>query len=110
MTSHAEQGAWYLATNSNAPAMAVTVAYEHHLRFDGKPNYPIVETPRRPTLVSQMTSIADTFDAICTIRPYQRPLGKAAALEIIRKRAGTFYDPFLVANFEIMLRDDGLEV
>lgn len=107
MSSHAEQGAWELAASESTPQLAVTVAYEHHLRFDGEPNYPILRTPRRPTLTSRMTAIADTFDAICTMRPYQRAQSAAAALEIIRKRAGTFYDPFLVANFDLMVRESG---
>jgi putative nucleotidyltransferase with HDIG domain len=107
MASHAEQGAWDLAASSSTPSLAIAVAYEHHLRFDGQPNYPIVRTPRRPTLVSRMTAIADTFDAICTMRPYQKAQSAAAALEIIRKRAGTFYDPFLVANFDLMVRESG---
>ncbi len=105
MSGHAERGAWSLAQTPNSPRLAITVAYEHHLRFDLQPNYPILKYPRRPALVSQMTSIADTFDAICTIRPYQKAQSREAALQIIRKRAGTFHDPFLVANFELMLRE-----
>lgn len=105
MSSHAERGSWSLASAPSTPPLAVVVAYEHHLRYDGQPNYPILSTPRRPNLVSQMTSIADTFDAICTIRPYQQAQSRGAALEILRKRAGTFHDPFLIANFELMLRE-----
>ncbi|MFN2443728.1 MAG: HD-GYP domain-containing protein [Thermoanaerobaculia bacterium] len=107
MASHAEQGAWDLARSSSTPSLAIAVAFEHHLRFDGEANYPILRTPRRPILVSRMTAIADTFDAICTMRPYQKAQSAAAALEIIRKRAGTFYDPFLVANFDLMVRESG---
>jgi HD-GYP domain-containing protein (c-di-GMP phosphodiesterase class II) len=105
MSGHAERGAWSLAQMPASPRLAITVAYEHHLRYDLQPNYPLIKYPRRPALVSQMTSIADTFDAICTIRPYQKAQSREAALQIIRKRAGTFHDPFLVANFELMLRE-----
>lgn len=105
MMSHAERGAWYLASTPSTPPLPIVVAYEHHLRYDGRANYPVLSTPRRPNLASQMTSIADTFDAICTLRPYQPAKSRAAAIEIIRKRAGTFHDPFLVANFELMLQD-----
>ncbi|HEY0591114.1 MAG TPA: HD domain-containing phosphohydrolase [Thermoanaerobaculia bacterium] len=105
MSGHAEKGAWSLAQMPASPRLAITVAYEHHLRYDLQPNYPILKFPRRPALVSQMTSIADTFDAICTIRPYQKAQSREAALQIIRRRAGTFHDPFLVANFELMLRE-----
>jgi HD-GYP domain-containing protein (c-di-GMP phosphodiesterase class II) len=99
MQSHAEQGAWYLAQMEGAIPLTIAVAYEHHFRVDGKPNYPISKTPRLPNLASRMTSIADTYDAMSTIRPYQQPLMRATALEVLQKRAGTFYDPVLVPNF-----------
>ena len=99
MQSHAEQGAWYLSELENSPSLSILVAYEHHLRYDGKPAYPILRTPRQPSLVSRMTSIADAYDAMSTVRPYQKPLLRSAALEILQKRAETFYDPLLVANF-----------
>ncbi|HEU4520597.1 MAG TPA: HD domain-containing phosphohydrolase [Thermoanaerobaculia bacterium] len=99
MQSHAEQGAWYLSEIEGSPPLSILVAFEHHLRFDGKPSYPILRTPRQPSLVSRMTSIADAYDAMSTVRPYQKPLMRAAALDILKKRAETFYDPLLVANF-----------
>jgi len=43
--------------------------------------------------------LADTFDAVSTLRPYQAPYARPVALEILRKRAGTFLDPLLVGNF-----------
>jgi len=99
MQSHAEQGSWYLGEMEGALPLTVVVAFEHHLRFDGQPAYPILRTPRIPNLASRMTSIADAYDAMSTVRPYQQPLMRASALEILKKRADTFYDPLLVANF-----------
>ncbi|GAC1429099.1 MAG: HD domain-containing protein [Thermoanaerobaculia bacterium] len=99
MQSHAEQGSWYLGELEGALPLTAVVAYEHHLRFDGKPAYPILRKPRIPNLATRMTSIADAYDAMSTVRPYQQPLMRATALEIIRKRAETFYDPLLVASF-----------
>jgi HD-GYP domain-containing protein (c-di-GMP phosphodiesterase class II) len=100
MQSHAEIGAWQLAAIEEAPALSVVVAYEHHLRYDGQPTYPLLRRPRRPALASQLTALADTFDAISTLRPYQAPHARPVALDILRKRAGTFLDPLLVGNFE----------
>ena len=105
MQSHAEKGAWLLSEMESATPLTVVVAYEHHLRYDGQPNYPVLKKPRLPNLVSRMTSIADTYDAMSTIRPYQQPLGRATAVEILQKRAETFYDPVLVANFIQLLSD-----
>ena len=99
MQSHAEQGSWYLGEMEGALPLTAVVAYEHHLRFDGQRAYPVLRNPRIPNLASRMTSIADAYDAMSTVRPYQQPLMRASALEILKKRAGTFYDPLLVANF-----------
>ncbi len=105
MQSHAEKGAWYLSEQGGASALSIVVAYEHHLRYDGKANYPLLKAPRTPNLVSRMTSIADTYDAMSTVRPYQQPLGRATALELLAKRADTFYDPVLVANFKQLIQE-----
>lgn len=99
MQSHAEQGAWYLAELDGAVPLAISVAYEHHLRYDGQPNYPLPSTPRLPNLASRMTAIADAYDAMSTIRPYQRPALRASALEVLKERTEAFYDPLLVGNF-----------
>ena len=79
--------------------LSISVAYEHHLRYDGKPNYPLLAVPRVPNLATRMTSIADAYDAMSTVRPYQQPRLRAASVEILKSRAETFYDPLLVANF-----------
>jgi len=105
MQSHAEQGSWYLAEIEGALPLTAVVAYEHHLRFDGQPSYPVMKTQRIPNLASRMTSIADAYDAMSTVRPYQQPLMRASAIEIIKKRAETFYDPLLVANFARLVVD-----
>jgi len=99
MKGHAQQGAWYLGEVENASPLSVVVAFEHHLRYDGQPNYPVLRSPRVPNLASRMTSIADTYDAMSTVRPYQQPLSRAASFELLKKRSETFYDPLLVANF-----------
>jgi HD-GYP domain-containing protein (c-di-GMP phosphodiesterase class II) len=103
MKSHAEKGAWYLTELDGAAPLSISVAYEHHLRFDGQPNYPVLSTPRSPNLASRMTSIADAYDAMSTVRPYQQPQLRSSALEMLKKRAETFYDPLLVANFVQLL-------
>lgn len=108
MQSHAEQGAWYLSEIDGTLALAITTAYEHHLRFDGQPAYPIPRAMRVPHLASRMTSIADAFDAMMTVRPYQKPLMRTAAQDILSKRAGTFYDPLLVGNFISIIKETNL--
>jgi len=103
MASHAELGAWELAALAQSAPLSILVAYEHHLRYDGEPNYPAVRGLRVPTLASQLTAIADVYDAICTVRPYRRALSQAAALDVLRSRAGTFHDPYLVGQFCLLV-------
>jgi HD-GYP domain-containing protein (c-di-GMP phosphodiesterase class II) len=106
MQSHAEEGAWYLSEIEGTLPLAINTAYEHHLRFDGQPSYPLLRTPRIPNLASGMTSIADAFDAMMTMRPYQKPLLRSAAQQILSRRAGTFYDPLLVGTFIQIVSDN----
>jgi HD-GYP domain-containing protein (c-di-GMP phosphodiesterase class II) len=73
-------------------------AWCHHENFDGS-GYPRGLMGDNIPLLGRVVAIADTYDAMMTVRPYQQPLGRAAAIEILRKRADTFYDPLLVANF-----------
>jgi HD-GYP domain-containing protein (c-di-GMP phosphodiesterase class II) len=97
--SHAAQGSWELTQMAGTSPLAIVVAYEHHLRYDGVANYPLLRSTRTPTLASRMTAIADCYDAITTARPYREPVARAAALEILKLRSGTFFEPQLVANF-----------
>lgn len=99
MKSHTQQGALHLSELQGSSPLAAVVAYEHHLRFDGADNYPKLRVRRLPNLASRMTAIADTYDAMSTVRPYQPALGKIAAIAVLKKRSGAFYDPTLVANF-----------
>ena len=83
MMGHAQEGATHLCGVEGSHPLAILVAYEHHMRYDGQPNYPVPRIGRRPTLASQMTSISDVYDAICTTRPY----AKARSREFAVKRA-----------------------
>jgi response regulator RpfG family c-di-GMP phosphodiesterase len=58
---------------------------------------------RRPTLASQMTSISDVYDAICTTRPYAKARSREFAVSVLTGRVGTFHSPALVANFARMV-------
>jgi len=99
LKGHARLGGLYLSEIEGISPLSPIVAYEHHLRYDGEANYPKMRSRRIPNLASRMTAIADAYDAMSTVRPYQEPLGRAAAFEVLKKRSGTFYDPTLVANF-----------
>ncbi|HEX7216992.1 MAG TPA: HD domain-containing phosphohydrolase [Methylomirabilota bacterium] len=106
MMSHAQEGATHLCGVEAVHPLAILVAYEHHMRYDGRPNYPVPRVNRRPTLASQLTSISDVYDAICTTRPYAKARSREFALSVLTERVGTFHSPALVANFVRMVRVD----
>lgn len=100
---HTVLGAAQLCGLPEAPPLAVLVAYEHHLRWDGKPSYPVPSVPRRPNLASQLTAIADTYDVMVESRGFTGGVYGEAATRVWRDRSETFLDPFLVGNFVLMV-------
>ncbi len=67
----------------------------HHEQLNGK-GYPDGITGDEIPLMVRIISVADTFDAITTDRPYQAGREFPGALEILRKHAGVKYDPIVV--------------
>ena len=107
VTRHPELGAAQLCGLEAAPPLTVIVAYEHHLRWDGKPSFPIPAVPRLPCLASQLTAIADTYDVMIASRGLAGGAGGKEALAVWQERSETYLDPFLVGNFMMTLMDVG---
>jgi len=96
---HPRLGAARLCELDPTTTLAALVAYEHHLRYDGGPSFPTLRTPRRPTLASMLTAVADTFDTAMMVRPSSGAGARPAAVRLLRERAGTWLDPLLVESF-----------
>lgn len=67
----------------------------HHESLDGT-GYPDGIRGDEIPLMVRVISVADTFDATTTDRPYQTGRTFPEALEILKKHAGTRYDPIVV--------------
>lgn len=67
----------------------------HHEALNGK-GYPDGISGDEIPLMVRIMSVADTFDAITTDRPYQAGKDFPQAIQILRKLAGTKYDPLVV--------------
>src|SRR5438094_469203 len=48
---------------------------------------------------ARILSVVDCFDALTSDRPYRSRLSDERAMEILRSRKGTFYDPAIVEKF-----------
>ncbi len=67
----------------------------HHESLNGT-GYPDGLKGDELPLVVRIIAVADTFDAITTDRPYQAGRDFPTALEILKKHAGSRYDPIAV--------------
>lgn len=67
----------------------------HHERYDGH-GYPNGAVGRRLLLIAQIIPVADSLDAMTTARAYRPARSWAAALEELRRGAGTQWNPQVV--------------
>ena len=74
----------------------------HHERYDGS-GYPDGLSGEDIPIEACVLTIADSYDAMTTDRPYRAALTKEEALEEIRKNAGTQFHPSLAREFIAMM-------
>lgn len=70
----------------------------HHERYDGK-GYPSQLKGRKIPLIAQIVSLADTYDALTSDRPYRKGFSRDYAISIIKNNRGKQFSPFLVDIF-----------
>ncbi len=70
----------------------------HHERWDGR-GYPDGLARESIPLCARIVAVADAFDAMTTVRPYNRVLSNDEAAERLRAGAGVYWDPTVVAIF-----------
>jgi HD-GYP domain-containing protein (c-di-GMP phosphodiesterase class II) len=70
----------------------------HHEKYDGT-GYPDGLKGEAIPVIARIISVADTFDAMTTDRPYRKGLSVEAARDELKRYAGTQFDPAVVAAF-----------
>ena len=85
----------------------VPIIKHHHERYDGR-GYPDKLKGTEIPYLARIVSIADTFDAMTTNRPYRKALTTEESLKEIEKCKGTQFDPELADIFVNMVRHNGL--
>jgi len=98
MESHSINGARQLMKIKGLPRLALIVALEHHLKYDGG-GYPHVKGKWQTNIVSQIVAIADVFDALRTKRPYREAMSPDEVERILRLGSGVSFNPFLLEHF-----------
>ena len=79
------------------------LVYYHHQHFDGG-GYPDKAKGAQIPLVARMITIADSFDAMISDRPYRNGLSVETAIKELKRCSGTQFDPDLVTVFLKVLR------
>ncbi len=100
---HPTDGARIIMQSDEALELAAVVAYEHHIMLNGG-GYPAMHYGRACALASRLVHVCDVFDALRTKRPYRDAWESEKVLAYLLERAGTEFDPDLVAAFIRMLR------
>jgi len=79
-------------------AQGADIALTHHERFDGS-GYPKHLSGDQIPLSGRIVAIADVYDALTSARPYKAAWPAERALDYIRDKRGTHFDPRLATAF-----------
>jgi len=104
MKRHAPMGAEILSV-IGFPYPVVPIVRHHHENWDGT-GYPDSIANEAIPIGARILSVIDCFDALTSDRPYRPRMEDPQALQILRDRAGTMYDPRVVAEFFAMYAED----
>lgn len=104
MQRHAAMGAKLFEGSDRAiDKMAYEIALHHHAKWDGSgytgSDEIISPKGEQIPLFARITSIVDVYDALVSKRVYKDAWDSSDALEVLRKDAGTHFDPELVELF-----------
>jgi len=81
----------------------------HHESFDGT-GYPAGLAGESIPLSARIFAVADTFDAICSNRPYRRAATMAVARAEIERWSGRHFDPEIVRQFQSITDEELMAV
>jgi putative nucleotidyltransferase with HDIG domain len=93
---HAQVGAQMVAALGDARLTAFV--RNHHERVDGD-GYPDGLAGEEIPLGARIIAVADTFDAVTSVRPYRQAMAHREALALLAAEAGTQLDPDVVRGF-----------
>lgn len=103
MKTHTTKGANILRPVEHLKDMLPGIEL-HHESLDGR-GYPHGLKGDQIPLMARIITVADTFDAMTTNRPYQAAMETEYVVKRIRSMAGTKFDPKVVAALETLFQD-----
>jgi HD-GYP domain-containing protein (c-di-GMP phosphodiesterase class II) len=95
---HVNYSVEILRATPGLPGDLARVAALHHERHDGS-GYPKGLRGNEIGMIGSIAAIVDTFDALTVKRPYADAVSPSAAISMLYKWRGVFYDAHLVEQF-----------
>lgn len=83
-------------SSSSYLSMAAHIALHHHERYDGQ-GYPHGLKAEEIPLEARIVAVADTLDALLTVRPYKKAWPRKKALAYLKEHSASRFDPDCVA-------------
>ena len=87
----------------------IPTVLSHHERYDGR-GYPRRLAGEEIPIMGRVLCIADSFDAITSVRSYKEAASPQEAVRILREEAGKKFDPSLVAVFVDLVEGNKIEL
>jgi putative nucleotidyltransferase with HDIG domain len=98
MKKHAEIGAEIVGAMAGMSEQVVGAVLGHHLDFN-RQGYPEWARGSAPSTIGDIIAVADSYDALTSLRVYQHPINPKAAIDVLHRKSGAMLDPHLVTTF-----------
>ncbi|HKI51959.1 MAG TPA: HD domain-containing phosphohydrolase [Geothermobacteraceae bacterium] len=95
---HPKSGADIVRKMHGITPDVIDIVLSHHVHFN-RDGYPTDARSRTKSPLVDMAAIADTYDAMTTLRAYQRPIPPSKAAKRLRELAGSTLNPEMVERF-----------
>ncbi len=105
--NHSRWGA-DVARLAQLPDAVINIILYHHERYDGK-GYPLGLKGNDIPIEARIVTVADTYDALTSDRPYRDKVDNKKAIEFLKTFKGQFFDPEIVDIFLKLLEEKHFE-
>ena len=102
--NHPSIGA-HILSNATIFADMIPIVLHHHERYDGN-GYPSKLKGEEIPFFARIAAVADTFDAMTSVRPYRTALPIEVVKEEFKKCSGTQFDPQIASAFLDILENE----
>ena len=100
--------AYELLSPTHFLRQALNIPYCHHERWDGS-GYPRGLKAEMIPLAARIFAVIDTWDSMCSERPYRPALPEEEVLAHLRAEAGKQFDPHIVEVFLALVKESFLK-